>query len=89
MSKVFERIMCSQNDVFMQDKQSNLLTGFKKNHSTQHYLMDMLGIWKNMLDKGGHERSMFMELSKASGTVPHDLMIPNLGTYGFSQDTLQ
>ena len=51
--------------------------------------MNMFRIWKNILDKGGHERSMFMELSKASDTVPHDLMIPNLGTYGFAQDTLQ
>ena len=30
LSKVFERIMCSQIDAFMQDKLSNLLTGFRK-----------------------------------------------------------
>ena len=29
-SKVFKKIMCSQIDTFMQDKLSNLLTGFKK-----------------------------------------------------------
>ena len=26
----------------MKDKLSNILTGFRKNHSTQHYLMSML-----------------------------------------------
>ena len=29
-SKVFKRIICTQVDVFMQDKLSNLLTGFRK-----------------------------------------------------------
>ena len=37
VSKVFERIIYSQIDAFVQDKLSNLLTGFRKNHSTQHY----------------------------------------------------
>ena len=30
VSKVFERIIYSQIDVFMQDKLSNILTGFRK-----------------------------------------------------------
>ena len=34
VSKVFERIIYSQIDAFMQDKLSNLLTGLRKNHST-------------------------------------------------------
>ena len=34
-SKVFERIMYMQSDTFMRDKLSKLLTGFRKNHSTQ------------------------------------------------------
>ena len=35
VSKVFERIFYSQIDAFMQDKLSKLLTGYRKNHSTQ------------------------------------------------------
>ena len=46
VSKVFERIIYSQIDSFMQDKLLNLLTGFRKNHSTQHCLMYMLENWK-------------------------------------------
>ena len=38
VSKFFEKIIHSQIDVFMQDKLSNLLTGFRKNRSTQHCL---------------------------------------------------
>ena len=44
VAKVFERVIYSQIDVFMQDKLSNLLKGFRKNHSTQHCLMYMLEI---------------------------------------------
>ena len=73
----------------MQDKLSNLLTGFRKNHSTRHCLTYMLENWKNMLDKEGYVRAMFMDLSKAFDTIHHDLMIAKLGAYGFSQDALQ
>ena len=73
----------------MQDKLSNLLTGFRKNHSTQQCLMHMLENWKNMLDKGGYVCAMFTDLSKTFDTIHHDLMIAKLGAYGFSQDALQ
>ena len=36
MLKVFERIMCHQVKDYMEDKLSKQLTGFRKNHSTQH-----------------------------------------------------
>ena len=88
-SSVFERIMYSQIDAFIQDKLSNLLTGFRKNHSTQHCLMYMLEIWKMMPDKEGYVCAMFMDLSKAFDTIHNDLMVAKLGAYGFSQDALQ
>ena len=39
VSKVLERIMYMQVDTFMGDKLPKLLTGFRKNHSTQHCLI--------------------------------------------------
>ena len=45
VSKVFVRIMYQIED-FMKDKLSNLLTGFRKNHNTQHCLMSTLESWK-------------------------------------------
>ena len=90
VSKVFEKIMYSQTDAFMQDKLSNLLlTDFRKKHSTQYCFIYMLENWKNMLDKGGYVCAMFMDLSKAFDTIHHDLMISKLGAHGFSQDALQ
>ena len=52
VSKIFERIIYSQTDTFIQDKLSNPLTGFKINLRTQQCLMYMHEIWKNMLDEG-------------------------------------
>ena len=43
MSKVFERVLYTQIEYFMEDKLSKILTGFRKNHSTQHCLINMLG----------------------------------------------
>ena len=47
MSKVFERIKYTQIESFMEEKLSKLLTGFRKNRSTQHCLINMLEKWKN------------------------------------------
>ena len=88
MSKVFERIMYTQIESFMEDKLLKLLTGFRKNHSTQHCLINMLEKWKNTLDKGGFVCAMFMDLSKAFDTMNHDLLIAKLGAYGFPKGAL-
>ena len=63
----------------MPDKLSNLLAGFRKNHSTQHYLMYMLQNWENNLDTGAYVCAMFMDLPKVFDTMRH----------GFSLHALQ
>ena len=65
VSKVFERIAYNQLVNFMINKLSDLLTGFRKNHSTQHCLICMFEIQKGILDKGGYMYTIFMDLSKA------------------------
>ena len=72
----------------MNDKLSNLLTGFRKNHSTQHCLMHMLEKWKKILDKRGYKCAIFMDLSKAFDTLNHNLLISKLGSYGFDPKAL-
>ena len=67
----------------MQDKLSNLLTGFRKSHSIKHFLIHMLAIWNDVLDKEGYVCAMFMNLSRAFDTINHVLMIAKLGAYGF------
>ena len=86
MSKVFEKIIYNQIESFVEDKLSKLLTGFRKNNSTQNCLINMLEKWKNTLDKGGFICAMFIDLSKAFDTVNHDLLIARLGAHGFQKD---
>ena len=62
VSKITERVMYIQIENFMGDKLSKLLTGFRKNHSTQHCLVNMLEKWKNTLDKSGFVCVIFMDL---------------------------
>ena len=52
--KVFERIVYNEIDSFMKDKLSKLLTGFRKNHSTQLCLMCMSEIQTGKLDNGDY-----------------------------------
>ena len=87
VSKFFERIVYQQIKDFIKDKLLNLLTGFRKNHNTQRCLMIMLEKWET-LDKGGYICAIFMDLSKAFGTMNHKLLIAKLGAYGFDEKAL-
>ena len=69
----------------MKDKLSKQLTGFRKNHSTEHCLCCMLEIWKKVLDEGGYICAIFMDLSNAFDTLNHDLLIAKLGHMGLKQ----
>ena len=88
VSKNIERVMYIQIENVMEDKLSKLLTGFRKNHSTQHCLVNMLKKWKNTLDKGGFVCAIFIDLSKAFDTMNHDLLIAKLGACCFQEDAL-
>ena len=85
---VFGRTMYQQIEDFMKNKLSNLLTGFSKNHNTQHCLMSMLERWKKTLDKGGYICAIFMDMSKAFDTLNNKLLIAKLGAYGFDTKAL-
>ena len=48
----------------------------------------MLEKWKNTLDNGKYVGAVFMDLSKGSYTINHDLLIAKLKAYGFSYNAL-
>ena len=88
LSKVFERVSYNQLGKYMNTFLNKLLCRFRKAHSTQHALFKLLQRWQNELDNSGLVGTILMDLSKAYGCLPHDLIIAKLEAYGLSKSSL-
>ena len=87
-SKIFERIVFNQMNLFFESRFSPLLAGFRKNRSTQNALLNMIEKWKHALDKGKRVGTIFMGLSNAFDTLNHNLLLAKLNLYGFSYNAI-
>ena len=76
-------------NLFFESKFSPQLTGFRKNHSTQNALLNMIEKWRHALDKGKKVGTIFMDLSKAFDTLNHNLLLAKLDAYGFSFNAIK
>ena len=83
ISKIFERVLFEQIEMFSEKILSPKLYGFRKGHSTQHALLNLLKNWQNSLDMSGVIGAILMDLSKSYDCLPHDLLIAKLSAYGF------
>ena len=89
ISKVFERIMANQILPYIETFLSKFLCGFRKGHSTQHALLNMLRRWQHHLSKGNKVGALLMDLSKAFDCLSHELLIAKLEAYGFKSESLK
>ena len=87
ISKIFERLMQKQINDFIEKHLH--LCGYGKGFNSQYALLVMIEIWKMSLDKGGFAAGILMDLSKAFGTINHQLLIAKLHAYGFTKNALQ
>ena len=83
ISKIFERVLFEQIEKFAKKILSAKLYGFRKAHSTQHALLNLLKNSKKTLDKFGVIGTVLMDLSKACNCLPHDFLLGKLAAYGF------
>ena len=61
---------------------SDLQFGFRKNHSTNHALIDVVEKIKENLDKKTFSCGVFIDLEKAFDTVNHKILVKKLDFYG-------
>ena len=71
ISKVFERVIYNQINEYIKPLLSKVLTGFCKNHITQHSLSKMLKNFKEALGNSNWVSATFIDLSKALNTLHH------------------
>ena len=64
-TKLFESILFTQLNRYMQNKFLKYLTGFRKNYNTQNSLLRMIESWKVRLNNGSKIGVTIMDLSKA------------------------
>ena len=88
ISKTFERVLFEQIEKFSEKILSPKLCGFRRGHSTQHSLLNLLENWQKTLDKSGVIGTVLVDLSKAYDCLPHDLLIAKLSVYGFEDSAV-
>ena len=72
----------------MEPKLSKYLSGFRRNHNTQHALLRMIESLRVLLNKGQNIGAIIMDLSKAFDTLNHKLLLKKLQAYGFDKKSL-
>ena len=78
ISKIYERLLSEQINVFIADKISIDLCGFRKWYSAQHALIKLIEKWRAFLDKKDIIGAILMDLSKAYDCLPTELLIAKL-----------
>ena len=84
LNKIFEKLIHSRLSNFFENNGIfyNKQYGFRKGKSTSDAVNDLLGnIYESMNDKK-YCGAVFLDLSKAFDTVPHDILLQKLEHYG-------
>ena len=88
LSKVLERTIYKQINVYMEKKLSKFKAGFRQLQGTQHSMVTLLEKWRKALDRKEYICVLFRNLSKAFDTINHDLLLAKLRAYGFSENLI-
>ena len=84
-NRIFEKIMYKRMTSYIE--QHDLLYpsqyGFRKGHSTQHAILDIINDIQANMNQRLLSCGVFIDLKKAFDTVDHEILLNNLNHYGF------
>ena len=87
---ILERVIFDQ--LYAHFHQNNLLYssqyGFKKKHSTELAVLELVDRITQELDKGHTPINIFLDLSKAFDTLDHNILLHKLSYYGIKNSAL-
>ena len=83
ISKIYERCIYDQIQLFFDSLLSKYQCGFRRGYNAQHCLITLIEKWKKSVDNGGAFVALLTDLSKAFDCLPHKLLIAKLDAYGF------
>ena len=85
LSKIYEKILCTQIYEYSNNIFSKYLSGFRNDHRSKHCLLFMLEILKKALDKGNCSGILLTDLSKTFNCISHQLLIAKLNAFDFQK----
>ena len=88
LSKVFEIILFSQLEGYIDTYLSKHLYGFRKGHNTRNYLLVMMENMKLCIDNHGTAAALLTDLSKAFDCIKYILLTAKLNSYRLYYDSL-
>ena len=85
ISEIFEKFLHQQVEDFANKILSPKLCAFRKGHSTQHALLNLLKNRQKCLDRSRVVGVLLMDFSKAYDCLPHGLLLAKLSAYVFDE----
>ena len=89
ISKIYERCLNDQIQVFFDSVLSKYQCGFRRGYNAQHCLIILIEKWRKCADNCGAFVALFADLSKAFDCLSHKLLIAKLDVYGFDKNALK
>ena len=84
LSKILEKIVYKRTYCFLSDNDQLYQSqyGFRKKHSCEHAIAELLGKILKSHEKKEHVIAIFLDLSKAFDTLDHNILFKKLEIYG-------